>query len=139
MIDLLTKELMAKTQLIENETIKADAQVQITQLELASKERIESVKAQVELLKAEMAQQQAALGRRPARRRGPSAYCGGASREERAAAGRASGAEGLAGGAAAGRAGRRAGARCRSSCSREGPGPQGGAGAARGRQSAGRQ
>ena len=59
MIDLLTKELQAKTQLIETETIKADAQVQVTQLELASKERIESLKAQVELLTAEMAQQSA--------------------------------------------------------------------------------
>jgi len=60
-IDLLTKELDAKNKIIEADTIKADAQVQVTQLELASKERIESVKAQVDLLKAEMSQQTAAL------------------------------------------------------------------------------
>ena len=60
-IDLLSKELDAKTKIIEADTIKADAQVQVTQLELASKERIESVKAQVDLLKAEMSQQTAAL------------------------------------------------------------------------------
>ena len=48
------------------DTVKADAQVQVTQLELASKERIEAVKAQVELLKADVsaqtALQQATLG-----------------------------------------------------------------------------
>jgi hypothetical protein len=54
MIDLLTKELQAKTQVIETDTIKAQADVQVKQLELASQERIESLKAQVELLKAEM-------------------------------------------------------------------------------------
>jgi nucleotide-binding universal stress UspA family protein len=59
MIDLLTKELDAKNSIIETDTVKADAQVQITQLELASKERIESVKAQLELLKAELQAQQA--------------------------------------------------------------------------------
>jgi len=59
MIELLTKELQAKTQLIETETIKADAQVQVTQLELASKERIESLKAQVDLLKADVSAQTA--------------------------------------------------------------------------------
>jgi hypothetical protein len=66
MIQLLTQELQAKTQIIEQDTIKADAQVQVTQLELASKERIEAVKAQVELLKADLgaqtALQQATLG-----------------------------------------------------------------------------
>ena len=59
MIDLLTKELQAKTQVIETDTIKADAQVQVTQLELASKERIESLKAQVDLLKADLSAQTA--------------------------------------------------------------------------------
>jgi hypothetical protein len=59
MIDLLTKELQAKTQIIETDTIKADAQVQVTQLELASKERIESLKAQVDLLKADVSAQTA--------------------------------------------------------------------------------
>jgi hypothetical protein len=34
--------------------VKADAQVQITQLELASKERIEALNAHVEILKAEI-------------------------------------------------------------------------------------
>jgi len=66
MIDMLTKELQAKTQVIETDQVKADAQVQVTQLELASKERIEAVKAQVELLKADVsaqtALQQATLG-----------------------------------------------------------------------------
>ena len=57
LIELLTKELQAKTQVIETDQIKADAQVQVTQLEIASKERIESLKAQVDLLKAEMAAQ----------------------------------------------------------------------------------
>src|SRR4030095_10460824 len=65
LIDMLTKELQAKTQVIETDQIKADAQVQVTQLEIASKERIESLKAQVDLLKAEIsaqgAQQQAML------------------------------------------------------------------------------
>lgn len=64
-IDMLTNELKAKTQVIETDQIKADAQVQVTQLEIASKERIESLKAQVDLLKAELqansAQQQAQL------------------------------------------------------------------------------
>src|SRR4030095_7452480 len=54
-IDLLTKELEKKTQIIEADTVKADAQVQITQLEIASKERIEALRAQVDLLKAEIA------------------------------------------------------------------------------------
>jgi len=66
MIGLLTKELEKKTQVIETDQVKADATVQVTQLELASKERIESVKAQVELLKAELsantALQQSQLG-----------------------------------------------------------------------------
>jgi len=65
-IDLLTKELQAKTQVIETDTVKAQADVQVKQLELASQERIESLKAQVELLKAEMsatsAQQTAQIG-----------------------------------------------------------------------------
>jgi hypothetical protein len=59
MIELLTKELQAKTQTIETDQVKADAQVQVTQLELASKERIESLKAQVDLLKAEVSAQTA--------------------------------------------------------------------------------
>jgi hypothetical protein len=54
-MDLMAKELEKKTEIIETDRVKADAQVQITQLELASKERIESLKAQVELLKAEIA------------------------------------------------------------------------------------
>lgn len=74
MIDLLTKELNAKTKLIETETVKADAQVQVTQLELASKERIEAVKAQVELLKADLsaqtALQQTSLGAQAGLERG---------------------------------------------------------------------
>lgn len=65
MIELLTKELEKKTQVIETDQVKADAQVQVTQLEIASKERIESLKAQVDLLKAEItahtAQQSATL------------------------------------------------------------------------------
>jgi Phage P22-like portal protein len=56
-IDLLTKELQAKTQIIETETIKAQADVQVKQLELASHERIAAVQAQVDLLKAEIAAQ----------------------------------------------------------------------------------
>jgi hypothetical protein len=62
MIDLLTKELQAKTQVIETDQVKAQADVQVKQLELASRERIASLQAQVELLKAEMSQQTAALG-----------------------------------------------------------------------------
>lgn len=58
-IDLLTKELEAKTQVIQTDQVKADAQVQITQLEIASKERIEALKAQVDLLKAEVSAQTA--------------------------------------------------------------------------------
>ncbi|HKA39795.1 MAG TPA: portal protein [Burkholderiales bacterium] len=57
MIDLLTKELQAKTHLIETDQVKAEATVQVKQLELASQERIESLKAQVDLLKAEMSVQ----------------------------------------------------------------------------------
>jgi hypothetical protein len=60
MIDMLTGELKAKTQVIETDQVKADAQVQVTQLEIASKERIESLKAQVDLLKAELSAQGAA-------------------------------------------------------------------------------
>src|SRR4030095_12810560 len=66
MIDLLTKELQAKTQVIETETVKAQADVQVKQLELASQERIASLHAHVDLPQAEMstqsAQQTAALG-----------------------------------------------------------------------------
>ena len=60
MIELLTKELEKKTQVIETDQVKADAQVQVTQLEIASKERIESLKAQVDLLKAELSANTAA-------------------------------------------------------------------------------
>src|SRR4029453_1909670 len=59
MIQLLTQDLQVKTQIIETDTIKADAQVQVTQLEIASKERIESLKAQVDLMKAELSAQSA--------------------------------------------------------------------------------
>ena len=66
MIELLTKELHAKNDVIQTDQVKADAQVQVTQLELASKERIESLKAQVELMKADLsaqtALQQSSLG-----------------------------------------------------------------------------
>jgi len=56
-IDLLTKELQAKTEIIQTETVKAQADVQVKQLELASQERIAAVQAQVDLLKAEIAAQ----------------------------------------------------------------------------------
>jgi len=53
-IDMLSKELEKKTEIIESDRVKADAQVQITQLEIASKERIAALTAQVDLLKAEI-------------------------------------------------------------------------------------
>jgi hypothetical protein len=53
-IDMLSKELEKKTEIIQTDQVKADAQVQITQLELASKERIEKLKAEVQLLTAEI-------------------------------------------------------------------------------------
>jgi hypothetical protein len=59
LIEVMTQDLQAKTHALETQTVMADAQVQVTQLELASKERIESLKAQVDLLKAEMTQQTA--------------------------------------------------------------------------------
>src|SRR4030095_11769450 len=84
LIDLLTKELQAKTQVIETDQIKADAQVQVTQLEIASKERIESLKAQVDLLKAEIsaqgAQQQATLAAQAGLDRAALAARGGGAR-----------------------------------------------------------
>ena len=60
MIQALTQELQAKTQAIETDQVKADAQIQETQLKLASQERIATLDAQVDLLKAEMGLQGAA-------------------------------------------------------------------------------
>jgi hypothetical protein len=66
LIELLSKELQAKTQALEVDQIKADTQVQVTQLELASKERIAGLEAQVDILKAEInakaAAQQTTIG-----------------------------------------------------------------------------
>jgi hypothetical protein len=59
-IELLTKELQAKTQAIETDQVKADASIQETQLKLASQERIAALEAQVDILKAEIAVQGAA-------------------------------------------------------------------------------
>jgi hypothetical protein len=60
MVEVLTGELTAKTKLIETDMVKADTQVQITQLELASKERIAGLQAQVDVLKAEITANNAA-------------------------------------------------------------------------------
>ena len=60
MIDVPTKELHAKTQVIETDQVKADAQIQQTQLELASKERIAGLQAQVDVLTAEISAKAAA-------------------------------------------------------------------------------
>ncbi|HZT54815.1 MAG TPA: portal protein, partial [Burkholderiaceae bacterium] len=57
LIELLTKALQEKTQQIETDQVKADAQLQQTQLELASQERIATLNAQVDVLKAELSAQ----------------------------------------------------------------------------------
>ena len=51
MIELLTKELQAKTEAISIDQVKTDGQIQMTQLEIASKERIEVMKVEADLFK----------------------------------------------------------------------------------------